>query len=81
MGIKPTIEIMPKRSLSVPTRGNAVMVATPPQMVTVPAPLATPMTIWRRLTAAASKMCCVRSAFYSIMAMSIGPMRNWRMCR
>ena len=46
MGIKPTIEIMPQRSLSVPTRGNAVMVATPPQMVTVPAPLATPMTIW-----------------------------------
>src|ERR1035437_4127413 len=46
MGIKPTIEMMPQRTLSVPTRGNAVMVATPPQMVTVPAPLATPMTIW-----------------------------------
>lgn len=46
MGIKPTIEIMPQRSLSVPRRGNAVMVATPPQMVTVPTPLATPMTIW-----------------------------------
>jgi hypothetical protein len=46
MGIKPTIEIMPQRSLSVPTRGNAVMVATPPQMVTVPAPLSTPVTIW-----------------------------------
>src|SRR6202142_4330734 len=46
MGIKPTIEIMPPRSLSVPTRGNAVIVATPPQMVTVAAPLATPMTIW-----------------------------------
>jgi hypothetical protein len=46
MGIKPTIEIMPQRSLTVPTRGNAVMVATPPQMVTVPAPLSTPVTIW-----------------------------------
>ena len=46
MGIKPTIEIMPQRSLSVPTRRNAVMVATSPQMVTVPTPLTTPMTIW-----------------------------------
>jgi hypothetical protein len=46
MGIRPTIEIMPPRSLRVPRRGNAVMVATPPQMVTVPTPLATPMTIW-----------------------------------
>jgi hypothetical protein len=46
MGIKPTIEIMPQRSLSVPTRGNAVMVATAPQMVTVPTPLTTPTTTW-----------------------------------
>jgi len=46
MGIKPTIEMMPQRSLAVPSRGRAVAVATPPQMVTVPAPIATPVTAW-----------------------------------
>jgi hypothetical protein len=46
MRTKPTIEIMPQRSLTVPSRGNAVMVATPPQMVTVPAPMTTPSTVW-----------------------------------
>ncbi len=45
MGIKPTIEMMPQRSLAVPSRGR-VTVATPPQMVTVPAPIATPVTVW-----------------------------------
>jgi hypothetical protein len=46
MGIKPTIEMTPPRSLSVPARGRGVAVATPPQMVTVPAPIATPVTAW-----------------------------------
>jgi hypothetical protein len=46
MGIKPSIEMMPQRSLAVPSRGRAVAVATPPQMVTVPAPIATPVTAW-----------------------------------
>jgi len=46
MGIKPTIEMMPQRPLTVASRGRAVAVATPPQMVTVPAPIATPVTAW-----------------------------------
>jgi len=46
MGIKPTIEMMPQRALSVSTHGRAVAVATPPQMVTVPAPIAPPLTVW-----------------------------------
>lgn len=46
MSIKPSIEMMPQRSLAVPSRGRAVAVATPPQMVTVPAPIATPVTAW-----------------------------------
>ncbi len=46
MGIKPTIEIMPQQALTLPPRHNAVSVATPPQMVTVPAPLQTPITTW-----------------------------------
>jgi hypothetical protein len=45
MGIKPTVEMTPQRSL-VPSRGRAVAVATPPQMATVPAPIATPVTVW-----------------------------------
>lgn len=46
MGIKPTIEMMPQRSLAVPSRGRGVAAATPPQMVTVPAPITTPVTVW-----------------------------------
>jgi hypothetical protein len=37
---------MAPQSLSLPPRGNALTVVTPPQMASVPAPLATPMTIW-----------------------------------
>ena len=46
MGLKPTIELLPPQSLSLPPHSNAVTVATPPQMATVPAPMATPSTIW-----------------------------------
>lgn len=46
MGLKPTIELMAPQSLSLPPRNNALTVVTPPQMATVPAPLATPVTIW-----------------------------------
>ena len=46
MGLKPTLEIMPQRALTLPPSGNAMTVATPPQMATVPAPMATPSTLW-----------------------------------
>lgn len=47
MGSKPHIEIMPQRSLTtIPSRGRTLAVATPPQMVSVPVPPSTPVTIW-----------------------------------
>ena len=45
MGVKPTIEMMPRHTLEVP-RMHSVTVPTPPQMVTVPTPLTTPVTVW-----------------------------------
>ncbi len=45
MGVKPTIEAIPRRSLEV-ARGGNVTVATPPQMMTAPVPLAAPVTGW-----------------------------------
>jgi hypothetical protein len=46
MSIKRTIEIMPQRSLTVPPRGRALSIPTPPEMASVPAPISTPLTIW-----------------------------------
>jgi hypothetical protein len=45
MGIKPTIEIIPPRALSV-APSNAATVPTPQHMATVPAPLSVPSTTW-----------------------------------
>lgn len=44
--MKPTVERMPQRSLTIPQLSSGMMVSMAPQMVAVPAPPTRPRTIW-----------------------------------